>query len=263
MLQERIVGPGVGVFACYRDGRPVALFSHRRLRERPPWGGVSVLSRERAAASRARASTPRRLLDELGWHGVAMVEFKQDVRDGIPKLMEINGRFWGSLQLAIDAGVDFPALLVRGVEPTRVEPQAPYRSGSRADGSGEMSTRCCSACSAAVGAPIRASWPGLAPSWRSSNCAAAISTTTTRSGTTPAVALRDVVMVPASFQRRARSPATSADTRHRERDEVVAGRETTVAPGADLRDDGGDKGERRGVERAGSPERHQLRVPNA
>jgi hypothetical protein len=40
-----------------------------------------------------------------------MVEFKEDVRTGMPYLMEINGRFWGSLQLAIDAGVDFPLLL--------------------------------------------------------------------------------------------------------------------------------------------------------
>ena len=47
------------------------------------------------------------LLDELNWHGVAMVEFKV-TEDGTPYLMEINTRFWGSLQLAIDAGVDFP-----------------------------------------------------------------------------------------------------------------------------------------------------------
>ena len=40
-----------------------------------------------------------------------MVEFKLDARDGVAKLMEINGRFWGSLQLAVDAGVDFPAIL--------------------------------------------------------------------------------------------------------------------------------------------------------
>ncbi len=40
-----------------------------------------------------------------------MVEFKLDARDGIPKLMEINGRFWNSLPLAIAAGVDFPFLL--------------------------------------------------------------------------------------------------------------------------------------------------------
>ncbi len=40
-----------------------------------------------------------------------MVEFKQDNRDGSLRLMEINARFWGSLQLAIDAGVNFPCIL--------------------------------------------------------------------------------------------------------------------------------------------------------
>src|SRR3954462_4940813 len=41
-----------------------------------------------------------------------MMEYKQDARTGKPYLMEVNGRFWGSLQLAIDAGVDFPKLLI-------------------------------------------------------------------------------------------------------------------------------------------------------
>ena len=54
-------------------------------------------------------------LTRLNWSGVPWLEFKQDIwRDGIPKLMEINTRFWGSLQLAIDAGVDFPAILLEG-----------------------------------------------------------------------------------------------------------------------------------------------------
>ena len=44
ILQERIAGDGAGLFACYEHGRPTALFCHRRLREKPPWGGVSVLS---------------------------------------------------------------------------------------------------------------------------------------------------------------------------------------------------------------------------
>jgi predicted ATP-grasp superfamily ATP-dependent carboligase len=39
-----------------------------------------------------------------------MVEFKKDQRDGRFKLMEINPRFWGSLNLAIQSGVDFPYL---------------------------------------------------------------------------------------------------------------------------------------------------------
>ena len=53
----------------------------------------------------------QRLLDDAQWHGVAMVEFKV-ARDGTPYLMEINTRFWGSLQLAIDAGIDFPVMLL-------------------------------------------------------------------------------------------------------------------------------------------------------
>src|SRR2546430_8599658 len=70
------------------------------------------------------------ILDHVGWHGAAMVEFKVRA-DGRPYLMEINPRFWGSLQLAIDAGVDFPWLayqLAAGLTPDSVEG---YRIGVR------------------------------------------------------------------------------------------------------------------------------------
>ena len=130
MLQERIIGSGVGVFACYHEGHAVALFSHRRLRERPPSGGVSVVSESTAVCPLA-GEYATRLLNDLQWHGVAMVEFKHDVRDNLPKLMEINGRFWGSLQLAVDAGVDFPGLLVQSVRVGTFDPQPPYRIGVR------------------------------------------------------------------------------------------------------------------------------------
>ncbi|MGE3885920.1 MAG: ATP-grasp domain-containing protein [Vicinamibacterales bacterium] len=111
-LQERIVGPGLGLFLCVDRGVIVARFCHRRLREKPPTGGVSVLSESIPIHDGALAHAEA-LLRDLDWFGVAMVEFKVDERDGIPKLMEINGRFWGSLQLAIDAGVDFPNILLR------------------------------------------------------------------------------------------------------------------------------------------------------
>jgi len=128
LLQERISGPGIGVFACYQNGKMVSLFGHRRIREKPPSGGVSVLRESVSVSPQARLSTEK-LLDHLKWHGVAMVEFKMDDRDGIPKLMEINGRFWGSLQLAIDAGVDFPAMLMRIAEGETVEPFFSYKEG--------------------------------------------------------------------------------------------------------------------------------------
>jgi predicted ATP-grasp superfamily ATP-dependent carboligase len=130
LLQERIDGEGIGVFLCYDGGRPLAQFSHRRLREKPPSGGVSVL-RESIAVDPAAGLQARQLLEALDWHGVAMVEFKRDLRDGRLKLMEINGRFWGSLQLAIDAGVDFPGLVARILAGEHPEPVSDYRLGVR------------------------------------------------------------------------------------------------------------------------------------
>lgn len=110
LLQEKLSGEGVGYFALAKEGRILAEFQHRRLRELPPTGGVSVL-REAMETEKALEEPGRKLLKELGWTGPAMVEFKRD-GEGRPRIMEINGRFWGSLQLAVDAGVDFPRLLV-------------------------------------------------------------------------------------------------------------------------------------------------------
>jgi predicted ATP-grasp superfamily ATP-dependent carboligase len=130
ILQERVTGPGIGVFMCFDRGRPIAAFSHRRLREKPPSGGVSVLCESIAMDPMLQAHAER-LLSELAWHGVGMVEFKVDPRDGQAKLMEINGRFWGSLQLAIDAGVDFPALLVDLAVGRAPASTSVYRAGVR------------------------------------------------------------------------------------------------------------------------------------
>jgi len=113
------------------NGQPVALFAHRRLREKPPSGGVSVL-RESIALPQPMTQYALRLLQHVGWHGVAMVEFKVDRDNGTPFLMEVNGRFWGSLQLALDAGVNFPLLLCALANGNTVNaPTADYRVGVR------------------------------------------------------------------------------------------------------------------------------------
>jgi predicted ATP-grasp superfamily ATP-dependent carboligase len=128
MLQERIVGPGTGLFVLCDHGRIRAEFAHQRLREKPPSGGVSVLA-ESIPVDPRLVDQAERLLGPLGWHGVAMLEYKRDARTNRPYLMELNGRFWGSLQLAIDAGVDFPVLayqLALGCPPG---PRPAYRVG--------------------------------------------------------------------------------------------------------------------------------------
>ncbi len=111
MIQELIVGKGTGLFTLFDIDRHLALFSHQRLLEKPPRGGVSVLS-ESVPLDDAMVDDAKKLLASVGWEGLAMVEFKRDMRDGRAKLMEINGRAWGSMQLAISSGVDFPALYV-------------------------------------------------------------------------------------------------------------------------------------------------------
>ncbi len=113
MIQDFITGEGQGVFTLFRAGRPMCFFAHRRLREKPPEGGVSVLSESRHIDARMQAIATS-LLESAQWDGVAMVEFKVS-HDGVPYIMEVNPRFWGSLQLAIDSGVDFPYFLYRSV----------------------------------------------------------------------------------------------------------------------------------------------------
>ncbi len=130
LIQERIEGPGIGIFLLIHDGRSAAVFAHRRLREKPPSGGVSVL-RESVAADPELVRASVELLSAFDWEGVAMVEYKVDERTGVPYLMEVNGRFWGSLQLAVDAGVDFPALLVRAALGEPLPPPPDYREGVR------------------------------------------------------------------------------------------------------------------------------------
>jgi predicted ATP-grasp superfamily ATP-dependent carboligase len=109
LVQEFIPGHGAGIFTLYGPDGAVAWFAHRRLREKPPSGGVSVLC-ESVAVDPAMQHYAALLLAEVRWFGPAMIEFRVDA-EGRPWLMEINGRFWGSLQLAIDSGVDFPWLL--------------------------------------------------------------------------------------------------------------------------------------------------------
>jgi hypothetical protein len=130
LVQQRIVGEGTGVFVLLWQDRVLATFCHRRIREKPPAGGVSTCC-ESVPPDPGLIAASVELLRRLEWSGVAMVEFKRDAASGVPYLMEINGRFWGSLQLAVDAGVDFPALFVRAALGEAVEPVTAYRTGIR------------------------------------------------------------------------------------------------------------------------------------
>jgi predicted ATP-grasp superfamily ATP-dependent carboligase len=133
LLQEYYEGIGYGVELLMFEGRTLAAFQHRRLREIPINGGASAF-RQSVPLDPTLYSHAVRMLKELNWTGLAMVEFKAG-KDG-PKLMEINGRIWGSLPLAVHCGMDFPArladLYLYGPPGRATAPDTSYVVGMRA-----------------------------------------------------------------------------------------------------------------------------------
>lgn len=109
LVQEYVAGEGYGVGALAREGRLLAAVVHRRVREYPITGGPSAFCE--TVRNPGLVEAAGRILRELGWTGVAMVEFRG--REGEYRLLEVNPRFWGALPLATAAGVNFPWLLCR------------------------------------------------------------------------------------------------------------------------------------------------------
>ncbi|HEU5149455.1 MAG TPA: hypothetical protein VFU19_03095 [Iamia sp.] len=131
LLQRHHPGVGVGLGLVLDHGRPVALVQHRRIHEVPVSGGASS-RRETVALDDDLVGPALALFAALGWTGAAMAEFKVGP-DG-PALMELNGRLWGSLPLAVRAGCDIPGHLLAVHRGTGlpVAPDTGYEIGVRA-----------------------------------------------------------------------------------------------------------------------------------
>ena len=109
LVQGYVSGIGVGAFLARWEDKPLAEFMHRRIHEVPHTGGAS--SFRRAWRHEAIMLDARTLTSHLGWNGVGMFEYRWNPATDRFYLMEFNARFWGSLHLALFAGVDFPKLL--------------------------------------------------------------------------------------------------------------------------------------------------------
>jgi predicted ATP-grasp superfamily ATP-dependent carboligase len=129
VVQEYIPGSGFGFYGLFNRGELRAFFMHRRIREFPVTGGASTAAA--AYYDERLKELGLRLMAGLKWHGVAMVEMKRDRRDEEYKLMEINPKFWGSLDLSIAAGVNFPYLACRMAYDGDVKPALDYNRDVR------------------------------------------------------------------------------------------------------------------------------------
>ena len=128
IIQEYIPGITYSVGVLCNHSKLRAICCIKQHRTVPVSGGWATL-RETVELDQRMKEYTLRLMKALNWHGVAEVEFKLDSRDSTPKLMEINGRFWGSTELAIVSGVDFPYLLYRMEVDGDVNPVVNYRVG--------------------------------------------------------------------------------------------------------------------------------------
>jgi predicted ATP-grasp superfamily ATP-dependent carboligase len=129
VIQEFVKGEGFGFFGLYEKGKLRAFFMHKRVRETPPGGGPS--SAAESVYEPELFNLGSRILDSLSWHGVAMVEFRRDFVSGKFRLLEINPKFWGSLDLSVSAGVNFPYLAACMVASEDLALPTTYRCGLR------------------------------------------------------------------------------------------------------------------------------------
>ena len=108
IVQTWCAGYGLGQMLMMRAGRARLRFQHRRIREYPATGGVSTLCASVPLGDHSEQFLKSEaLLASIGWEGPAMVEYRYDPACKRYWLMEVNGRFWGSLPLASQSGAQF------------------------------------------------------------------------------------------------------------------------------------------------------------
>ncbi len=126
LVQEYIAGSIHDVCLLFNRGEPRVVLTQKRLKMYPSIGGggiYNVTTDEPDLKEQAIA-----LLKAAQWHGPAQVEFKR-TPEGRPYLMEVNGRFWGTLDLAVTAGINFPLLACRMAVEGDIEPVDSYKVG--------------------------------------------------------------------------------------------------------------------------------------
>ena len=128
ILQQYVKGVGFGVSMLFNQGVLKAKFTHKRIREKYYSGGPSTI--RVSTKNRELEEYAEEILSKIKYHGVAMIEFKYNEETGKGWFIEANPRFWGSLALAIQSGVDFPYLLYKMAIDGDIDPVFDYKIGT-------------------------------------------------------------------------------------------------------------------------------------
>lgn len=125
ICQEYIEGFGCGFFGVYHNGKLISYFLHKRLKEFPITGGVSAVAE--SFFDEKLYYYGKQLGDALHWNGPLMAEFKYDIIKKDYKLIEINPKLWGSLDLTIEAGINIPQILIQAALNKDMDCSSTYR----------------------------------------------------------------------------------------------------------------------------------------
>ncbi|MBD3347198.1 MAG: hypothetical protein GF401_19260 [Chitinivibrionales bacterium] len=111
MIQEYIPGTdtgGVNYNSFIWQQKCIAEFTAEKVRLSPPGFGVPCVVRHKPIDE--IKGPGRKILKALRFNGYSCTEFKKDPRDGVYKLMEVNGRHNRSGLLALACGINFPLM---------------------------------------------------------------------------------------------------------------------------------------------------------
>jgi D-aspartate ligase len=130
MLQELIPGGdalGVNYNSYFWDGEPITEFTAEKVRNAPPqFGSPRVVVSKHIPEV---LEPGRKILKAMGFYGFSCTEFKKDARDGVYKLMEVNGRHNRSGLLAVHCGINFPLIHYKHLVCGELPLACDYRAG--------------------------------------------------------------------------------------------------------------------------------------
>ncbi|MCJ8503008.1 ATP-grasp domain-containing protein [Desulfatitalea alkaliphila] len=109
IVQKKMQGETICVAMVLSHGKLIGKTSYRQIREYPAFRGQATC--RVSVSNKAAEAFLQKILEFLQWHGVCQADFIIEHKTGVPYLIDVNPRFWGSLSQAIASGVDFPFLI--------------------------------------------------------------------------------------------------------------------------------------------------------
>jgi predicted ATP-grasp superfamily ATP-dependent carboligase len=129
LVQQWVDGDEYCLTLLVDHGKIRASMAYRNLRKYPPEAGAGVI--RETVDDTPFLTAVSDLFGQVGWHGVAQIDFLWNGTDPVPYLIEVNPRFWLGLFHSVESGIDFPWLLYRLTVEGTVEASAPAKIGRR------------------------------------------------------------------------------------------------------------------------------------